>query len=307
MLRKIIKGIKHPEIIFNHIKAWYLKNIKGVKSYADYRYKQCFGRSINWDNPVEMNEKIRWIEFNTDTVKWTQLADKYRVRGYLEGRGYGDILVKLYGKWDRAEDIDFSKLPNQFVIKTNHGCGSVYIVSDKRTANLEEIRLSLSKDLKNRFGFDSAEPHYLNINPVIIAEELLQQDNSFSTSLVDYKFYCVYGQPLYCAIMFNRNVDTHKYEVKLFDMEWKDCSDRLDEKVKLTNITVPKPKNLESMIAFCKDVCAEFPFVRMDFYEVNGKLYFGEFTFTPAACTGGSLSKDLCYEIGSKIKLPKHI
>ena len=91
---------------------------KNPQKWADRRYKKKFGRNINWNSPTEFNEKIRWMQFNTDTTMWSFLADKYRVREYLKEKGYEHILVKLYGKWDKAEDIDFDLLPNSFILKT---------------------------------------------------------------------------------------------------------------------------------------------------------------------------------------------
>lgn len=276
---------------------------KFPKWYADKLYLIHFGRHINWKNPTEMNEKIRWMQFNTDTSKWSWLADKYKVREFIKEKGYQDILVPLYGVWERPEDIDFSNLPKKFVLKSNHGCGSVYLINDKNNINIEEIKNQLKKDLHQTYGIKTVELHYSNIKPLITAEALLEGKETFSSSLVDYKFYCVNGIPLYCGIMFNRNSIDHSYNVQLYDMNWENCSEFLNEQVKKTSVQIPKPKNFDRMIEFCIDVCKEFPFVRMDFYEVEGKLFFGEFTFTPAALKGGSLSKFVCEEIGSKIFL----
>ena len=259
---------------------------------ANRLYKNNFGRSINWNHPTEFNEKIRYLQFYSDTSKWPLLADKYRVRKYITEKGYEDILVKLYGVWKDAKDIDFSKLPNSFVLKTNHGCGSVYIIKNKQEANLEKIKRQLNKDLKESFGIDTAEPHYLKINPVIIAEELLRQDGNQSSTLIDYKFYCIYGEPQFCGVMYNRNIANRTYDVKLYDNDWKDITKFLAKTAHVGNKDIPRPRNFDAMKEFCRKVCAEFPFVRMDFYESNGKLYFGEFTFTPAACSGGSIGPD---------------
>lgn len=282
---------------------YYIKK-KFPKWVANKLYKQHFGRDIDWNHPTEFNEKLRWLQFNTDTSKWTVLADKYKVREYIESQGYGNLLVKLYGVWDKTEDIDFQTLPDSFVIKTNHGSGSVYIVKDKNKANLESIRENLKKDLADDFGTISAEPHYHLIPRVIIAEELLESGENESSSLVDYKFYCTYGEPQFCGVMFNRNIKSHTYNVRLYDNGWNDISHLLDENVNRGSHGISKPQNFEAMKEFCRKVCKEFPFVRMDFYECGGKLYFGEFTFTPAACTGGSLGKEACKILAEKIKIP---
>ena len=275
-----------------------LTNIKRLikrmfpKWQADRLYKLNFGRFINWDHPTEFNEKLRCHQFYSDTSKWSLLADKYRVRDYIKEKGYEEILVKLYGVWDNANDIDFSKLPDSFVLKTNHGCGSVYIIKDKHKANLEKIKQQLNEDLKESYGIETAEPHYLKIKSVIIAEELLCQDGSQSSSLIDYKFYCIYGEPQFCGVMYDRDITNRTYYVKLYDNDWKDITQFLAKTAHAGTRDVPRPHNFDAMKEFCRKVCKEFPFVRMDFYESSGKLYFGEFTFTPAACSGGSIGPE---------------
>ena len=271
---------------------------------ANRLYRIQFSRSINWNSPTEFNEKLRWLQFNTDTSKWTLFADKYKVREYLTDNGYEDMLVKLYGVWEKAEDIDFTILPNSFVLKTNHGSGDVFIIKDKQTENLDNLRKELNKALQEPFGIKTAEPHYLKIKPIILAEELLTQDGDFSSSLADYKFYCIYGEPIFCGVMYNRDVANHTYDVNLYDSEWKNVNELLRMHTVQNAPTLSQPKNFEKMKAFCHDVCAEFPFVRMDFYECNGKLYFGEFTFTPAACTGGTLGTEACNILANKLQIP---
>lgn len=273
---------------------------------ANRVYKRNFGRGINWENPTEMNEKIRWIQFNTDISKWTLLADKYLVREYLSNIGYSNLLVKTYGKWEKAEEIDFNSLPDKFVIKTNHGCGSVYVVNNKSNIDLEVLRENLKKDLSKKFGDGNVEFHYKGIKPIIFAEELLEQDGDFSSSLVDYKFYTCSGNPIACGVMFNRSIKDHRYNVRMYDMLWKEHKEWLNEKADTGDGNIPIPVCFDQMKKMCKELCKEFPFVRLDFYEVKGKLYFGEFTFTPAALTGGSLSAKLCNLIGERIQLPEN-
>ena len=131
---------------------------------------------------------------------------------------------------------------------------------------------------------------------------MLQQDGNISSSLIDYKFYCVQGEPLFCAVMYNRSLATHEYDVRLYDMEWNDISHMLAKNKLIGKKEVPIPMNFEAMKKFCREVCSQFVFVRMDFYECNGKLYFGEFTFTPAACTGGSLGPEASSMIAERMK-----
>ena len=286
--------------LFSEIKS--LVKMTFPKWQANKLYRQHFKRNINWKHPTEFNEKIRWMQFHADTSKWSLLADKYRVREYLQRLGYGHLLVRLYGVWDKASDIDFDKLPDSFVLKTKHGYGSVFVIKDKHKADLENIRKQLTQDLSEKFGIETAEQHYLRIKPVIVAEELLKQTGEISTSLIDYKFYCINGEPQFCGVMYNRSIKNHTYDVRLYDNNWDDISHLLASHTHQGQ-PIPRPHTFEDMKLFCRKVCKEFPFIRMDFYECDGKLYFGEFTFTPAACTGGSLSLQAQELLANKIKL----
>lgn len=305
-IKKIIKTIFRPIDNYrtNRIKRTRVRLSSTPKKLVEYLYKLNFNREINWDNPIELNEKIRWIQFNTDTSLWTKLADKYLARFFVQEKGYESILVKLYGVWKNAEDIDFNMLPDSFVIKTNHGCGEVIIVKDKKTTNLEDIRSKMKMYLCEDFGLETAEMHYRTIPRRIIAEELLQITSPFSTSMVDYKFYCINGEPKVCGVFFNRDPMTHKTWSSFYDMDWQRHPEWRRNDIDGKQGDVPCPKTFAQMKQACRDLCNDIPFCRLDFYESDGKLYFGEFTFTPAVCSGGSMNKTLCYKLGEKLVLP---
>lgn len=263
--------------MYNHPQKW-----------ADELYRLSFGRCINWDNPKDMNEKQRWIQFKTDTTEWTKLADKYAVREYIESMGMSDILVDLYGVWYDADQIDFAKLPKSFVIKTNHGCGEVMLVKDKSTINEDQVRAKFKEYLNTPYGHQAAEYHYLPIRPCIIAEELLEDNTGLSTSLIDYKFFVFHGEPQACAVFFNRELGTHNVAYGLYDMNWVCIENSNKHTVEPDGVFLPKPQTLNKMIEACRCLAKQFPFVRLDFYEVNNKLYFGEFTFTPSGLNNRS-------------------
>lgn len=273
------------------------------KWYANYLYKCDFGRNINWKNPTEYNEKLRWMTVCSDTTLWTILSDKYKVKKYLVEKGYEDIVPKLYGCWDNVDDINFENLPNSFVLKTNHGCGGVFVVKDKSICDISVIKKGLSLAIKQRFGEIYGEFHYFGIKPLIIAEEYLPNDNKASTSIVDYKFYCFNGKPINCAIFYDRDVASHNRSGAMYDMDWNMHPEWLDPSLNYESKDMPKPVHFDYMIKLCEELSKGFPFVRLDLYEANGKVYFGEFTFTPAAMNGGSLNPDLFLEYGSMIDL----
>ena len=275
-----------------------------AKEVAEKLHQKYFKRKINWENPQDLNEKIRWMQFNTNTDIWSLLADKYAVRKYIQSKGYDDILIKLYGKWDKAEDIDFNLLPKSFVLKTNHGSGEIIIVKNKNKANLHKIKKQMQHYLETPFGIISAEPHYLKIKPCIIAEELLTQDGEYSSSLIDYKFFCFHGIPTVCGVFYDRDLKNHQNGMTPYDMNWNKHEEWRKESLTAKFKDIPCPKNFNRMKQACQDLAEQFPFVRLDFYEVNGHFYFGEFTFTPAGLTGGSFTDKKMKELGQLIQLP---
>lgn len=271
------------------------------KRRANHLYRQIFGRDIDWRNPREFNEKIRWMQFYGDTKSWPLLADKYRVRQWLEEQGFGDILVPFYGVWDNADAVDFNSLPDSFIIKTNHGCEGVYAVPDKSKADLEAIREGLRQSLGQRFGIFSAEPHYLKIRPAIIAEGLLSNDFEWSSSVVDYKLFCFHGEPEIIGVYYDRAARSHTMGSTFYDKEWRRHDEWRKPGLKMPSKDIPRPATLDRMIELARKLCARFPFVRLDLYECGGKVYFGEFTFTPGQASGGSLNPNIFMALGEKI------
>ena len=268
-------------------------------------HKMAFGRWIDWNNPKTLNEKIQWLKFNSDTSMWPLLADKYRVRKYVQERGCEDLLVTLYGVWDKAQDIDWNSLPNTFVMKVNNGCGDVRICNDKTLIDIEEWTNHFEHALQIKIGYERAELHYNTIKPCIIAEEMLdfskQQDKS--VSLIDYKVWCFEGEPHNIFVCANRA--NHKYEISDYDLNWNPHPERLvyDTSACPARLPISKPIAFEKMIQCAKLLSKGLHQVRVDFYEVDGKLYFGEMTMTGAAGFMTHFTDDFQREMGSNIKL----
>lgn len=273
------------------------------KQVINYVYKKTTGKRMNWKHPVDFNEKINWLKLYSDTSMWTLCADKYRVREYVKQKGYGDILVPLLGKWNTAEEIDFKKLPDGFVLKTNHGSGDVIIVKDKSKLDIDNIRKILNKNLKTPYGKYQGENHYLSIPPCIIAEPLLNQNSSVSCSIIDYKIICFDGKP-YCTLCFFNRKDGH-YDFELHDLDWQSHPECLvfNDHSRDGKGVIKKPSSYSLMLKVASDLSKGFPQVRVDFYEIDGKLLLSELTFTT---TGGCikyLSDDFLKELGSQIEL----
>lgn len=290
-----------------------LQAVRALKNYFYYRifppkyiitkkFKNKFGRDIDWNNPKDINEKIQWLKFNADTEKWTTLSDKYRVREYISSKGLDSILVNLYGVWENVDDIDFSKLPEKFVLKTNHGSGDVIIVKNKNSVQEYQVRKALKKAMGDKFGLEHVEYHYLKIKPCIIAEELLPiDDDTYTSSLVDYKIWCFNGAPYCIFVVVNRTKESA--EMAVYDRNWNILpyaygnNKHFKHRIK----PIPRPNNLDKMLDIAKTLSAGFSQVRVDLYESKSKVYFGELTFTSNGGFMDYFSKEYLTELGNQI------
>lgn len=264
-------------------------------------YQSVFHQPMNWENPQNLVEKINWLQLNTDTSLWTLCADKYRVREYVKAKGCESCLNELYGMWKDAESVDFDTLPNQFVLKANHGCGEVLIVKDKSKLDISQTRQMMRKWLKEKYGRNNGQTHYTRISPCIIAEKLLFNSQAPNSSLVDYKLWCFSGKPEFFLVAYNRGKE-HTYSLSAFDLDWNNISKRAlnTKSVHYCGGDYPKPRSLDKMIAIAKVLSADFPEVRVDFYDVDGEAILGELTFT----TGfGSYNKTFYTYLGEKVDL----
>lgn len=273
------------KIILNIISFLVNHHIVSMITMAKFRFLYECHKWPNFENPKDYNEKLNYLKFYTDTSRWVELSDKYAVRSYLENLGLSEHLVKLYGKWDRVEDIDWNALPNQFVMKGNGGSGDVVVCKDKTKLDKEKTLAYFEKILHTPFGITSAEPHYQHIKPCIIAEELLDVSTQpcNSNSMVDYKIYCFNGKPAYTWCCYNR----HQYyaNVGVYDMNWQYRPEYsiFTSHYKEAELRIPKPTSFNTMMNIASKLSKGFPTMRVDLYEVNGKVYFGEMTFAPSA------------------------
>jgi len=293
------------------LRAYLIKNTLLGKKYLKYRaslaFRHRFNRDIDWKNPKDLNEKIQWLKFHSDISLWTDLADKYKVREYVKECGLEHLLVKLYGVWENPEDIDFDKLPESFVLKTNNSCGTNLIVKEKKNLDTDQAIGQLKKWILESRRIITLEPHYFKIKPLIIAEEFLSTENQDigSNSLIDYKVWCINGEPQFVVAFYDRN--TSPYSVELFDIDWTPHPEYriFTEKAKLGTKQLSKPEVLNEMVLACRKLSMGFPQVRIDFYIVNQKLYFGEMTFTSQGGSNYLYTQAFLNMLGEKIKLPK--
>lgn len=280
------------------------KRIFSARTAACLLHRIEIGRFPDIDNPRDLNEKILWLEFNTDTSEWTRLADKIHVRDYVAQKGLGDILVPLIATYTPDADIDFDALPDSFVIKSNNGSAQSIIVDDKSKADFDAIREKIGSWFRGKnFAYATAEPHYLRIKPQILIEARLQTPDSSLPA--DYKFLCIDGKVTCCQVCSERNSKDFHCLFGLYDVDnWKEIPDSTPDYIHLKKAW-PRPAGLEKMIKCAEILSAGFPFVRIDLYDIDGKVYFGEMTFTPAAGRMVSINQRMLAVLGPGLDLSR--
>lgn len=238
-------------------------------------YKENTGEVLDWNNLKTFNEKMQWAKLYEEDPRKTILADKYLVREFVKDRIGEKYLIPLIGVWDSFNEINFDNLPDQFVLKTNHGCGTNIIVKDKSKFDKDEARQKFIKWMKRDFAFlNGFELHYRGIQPKIIAEQYMV--NNATNDLEDYKFQCFDGKVFYCWIMKGRFSD---FSVCTYDNHW-NLQDWHFAHAKKSEEPIPIPANADLMVELAEKLSHGFLQVRVDLYEANGSVYFGEMTFT---------------------------
>lgn len=260
------------------------------------------GKHTDFCNPRDLNEKIQWLMFYTDTSQWTLLADKYRVRKYVENKIGADNLIPLIGKWDKIEDINFDVLPEKFVIKPNNGSYDTIICTNKDELNIESVKKRLSHSLTYKFGYENAEIHYTRIKPCIIAEELLEQNGP--GGLIDYKIWCFNGKPHCVFVCANRDNIHHKTDFVCYDLNWNKLENYITSSFK-NNFECPKPIGFDKMLAIASKLSEGLPQARVDLYNINGNIYFGEITLTSNFGMMTYFTPEALTTMGSQVSLPK--
>lgn len=247
------------------------------KMYLRLFYRATTGKRINFKDPKGYCEKLQWLKVNDRRPEYTKLVDKLAVRDHIDealGEGY---MFPLLGKWKSFDEIDFSTLPEQFVIKCNHDSGSTKVIKNKSqlTENeIKEMRKFYTKRLKRDFFYAGREYPYKGIEPYIIAEQLMIDENEPDKSIEDYKFFCFNGEP---KLMFVATDRSTACKFDFFDMDFNHLD--IFNIHENTEKTIPKPAMFEEMKEIAKKLSQGMRHVRIDLYELNGKIYFGEYTF----------------------------
>lgn len=254
--------------------------IKNLKKYSDKEailklYKDYSGELPNLEQPITFSEKQQWLKLNYQNPLMTICADKWEVREYLKKKGYGALLSNVISVHDTIKDFQVEKLPKNFVVKATHGSGWNLICTNKNNINWFWWKKIMNIWLHNNIFWPGREWPYKSMKPRLIVEEFLTDT---SGQLMDYKFFCFNGKVNF--VQANKGRDTKNHAQNFYDLDWdilpfgKDLEPRPD-------ISIEPPLNLIKMSEIAEDLSKELPFVRVDFYEVNGKVIFGEMTFYP--------------------------
>lgn len=266
------------------------------KTFLKFKYWALTGKKLNLENPMSFNEKLQWLKLNDRRTIFTTMADKHAVREYVKNIIGEEYLIPLLGIWVRPEDIDFDTLPKQFVLKCNHDCGSVIICHDKSNFDKASAVKKLNKCLKSNYYWQGREWPYKNIKPKIVAEKYMGDE------LMDCKFMSFDGN-IRCLFTVTDRFTGNGIKVTFFDTKWHRLP--FERKYPAVSHDIHQPSNLEEMIKIAQVLSDGIPFVRVDLYEINGKIYFGEMTFFPGGGMETFYPEEWDFKLGSWIQLPE--
>lgn len=260
-------------------------------------------KRLNLKNPQTLSEKVSYIELHEQSHLASQCTDKYAVREYVIDQGLGNILIPTYGVYTNFEDVDLSALPNSFAIKATHGCKMNYFVPDKSRFDSKKCKKEIQRWMNTTYGTYSMEPHYAKIPHRFFIEKYLKK----ADQLIDYKFHCMNGEPRFVLTCSNRRSNGDKamqVTLNLFDMDWNPIPEIVSFGFEHPGEgKLLKPKNFDEMVQIARILSKDFKFVRVDLYEFEGKVYFGELTFTPAHCVFAYFSNKFDLEMGKMLQI----
>lgn len=271
------------------------------KIYLQTIYYLLEGEKLDLNNPCKLNEKLQWLKLYNRNPLYTTLVDKYLVKQYVAKRIGEDYIIPTLGVWEHFDDIDFDLLPNQFVLKCTHDSGSLIICKDKNNFDKKSAKAKIERCLKRNYYWTAREWPYKNVHPRVIAEPYLKDSNS--TELTDYKFYCYGEKPRYFMVSFGEaehNVRNHKFDMTLHSIDY-----LFKKKKSVDENDITLPTNIDKMISIVEALSVGFQHIRIDLYNIQGKIYFGEMTFSSG---GGFINIDsdkLSSELAGYIDLSK--
>lgn len=253
----------------------FIKRCIPDKLFLQIMYRRNFHKKLNLKNPQTFNEKLQWLKLYDRNPEYTKMVDKYEVKKYVAEKIGEEYIIPTLGVWDKFEDIDFDSLPEQFVLKTTHDSGGVVICKDKNHFNYIEAKQKITNSLKQNFYYHGREWPYKNVKPRIIAEKYME--DSVTKELRDYKFFTFNGIVKALFVASDRQNPNEETKFDFFDADY----NHFDFTNGHPNATIPpeRPEKFEEMKYLSEKLSKNIPHLRCDFYEIDGKVYFGELTF----------------------------
>ena len=298
---KILRVIKNPYVFLAKLvngRAHFLSD----KRYINIMYRAAFDKKIDWVNPKTYNEKLQWLKLYDRRPEYTIMVDKYAAKEYVSKIIGSQYIIPTLGIWDRFGDIDFDSLPDQFVLKCTHDSGGLVIVKDKSDFDMTGARKKLETCLKRNYFWKGREWPYKNVRPRIIAEKYMVDESN--SELKDYKFFCFSGNVKYLFVASDRNIPGREVKFDYFDIHFNRLPMR--QSVHPTSeYKIDRPETFDEMIQVAERLAKNIPQVRIDLYEINGSVYFGEYTFFHHGGFVPFIPDRYDYEWGALIELPR--
>src|SRR5690554_3428603 len=299
IVRKIKSIIKKPKLLL--VKPlMFLSPLLGNRLYLKLLFPLKVGYKLNLKNPQTYNEKLQWLKLYYRNPLLPKMVDKYEYKEYIKQKIGDKYVVENYGIWNSFDEIDFDSLPAQFVLKTTHDQGGVVICRDKSTFNFKKAKVKLDKHMKTNLFFKFREWPYKTVEARIIAEKFLIEEDF--DDLMDYKFYCFHGKPEILYVSYGRgtaDVYLDFYDMNLNYLDIQRPAHRTSGK------PLNKPMNFELMVNLAQQIAGVEPHVRIDFYNIRGKIYFGEYTLFQGGGMMPFIPKKWDYILGEMLNLDK--
>lgn len=302
-IKRVVKQSRTATTCYHAVYEWYrifLYRLSPVLL-AKHRYRRIVGRSPNFKNPQTFDEKLLWLMLYHRHPLKTQCGDKYTMRSYVQEHGWGHVLPELLGVYEGSREIDFEALPEKFVLKCTHGCSFNIVCRDKAVLDRSETTRKLDSWMATDISRIAGETHYASMKPRIICEEFL--DDLAGELPWDYKVYCFDGKAHCTCVCQARSVLNDQSMYDFYDREWKTKLPYSKSSL-LANRNVPKPDAYDEIIEAAEALSKPFPFVRMDFYSIQGRVVLGEMTFTPMGCIDPGYTDIAQLQLGALVALP---
>lgn len=277
-MSKLYNFFADKRLRFSYLTAMGLTQWMSDEQFLKKEYFLQMGKKLNLNDPKTFNEKLQWLKIHNRKPEYTTMVDKYAAKQYVADRIGERYIIPTLGVWEHFDDIDFDNLPNQFVLKCTHDSGGIVICRDKSKLDKKAAKKKLEYYLRRKYYYIHREWPYKNVKPRIIAEKYMTNGNG--EDLNDYKLMCFNGKVKTTFVCSNR-FSKDGLKVTFYDTEWRRMP--FERHYPASKTEIDKPQTYEEMITLAEKLAFGIPFVRVDFYEINGNIYFGELTFFPGS------------------------